>query len=115
MTAATAAAPGAPPRDRETRGVTVVSERAVRRIAARAAREVAGVESDVQVTARVVGDATVLHVRLPIRYPLPVARITDACRAHLIERTRELSGLAVPRVDIDVTALPTDAEPGRVR
>ncbi|MBF6174866.1 Asp23/Gls24 family envelope stress response protein [Nocardia blacklockiae] len=110
MTAAAAEPPAA-----ELRGVTVVGERAVRRIATRAAREVAGVEPDVQVIARVAGDTAVLRVRLPVRYPLPVGRVTDACRAHLIERTRELSGLAVPRVDIEVSALPTAAEHGRVR
>ncbi|WP_024799568.1 hypothetical protein [Nocardia sp. BMG51109] len=110
MTTTTAAPP-----DLDTRGVTVVSERAVRRIAARAAREVDGVAPEVEVSARVTGNSAVLRVRLPVRYPRPVARIADACRAHLIRRTGELSGLSVPRVDIEVSALPTGAADGRVR
>ncbi|MFF0493385.1 Asp23/Gls24 family envelope stress response protein [Nocardia sp. NPDC003482] len=96
-------------------GRTTVAERAVRRIAERAAREVGGVEAGVRVTARVAGDSATLDVRLPIRYPLPVGRVADECRAHLIERTRELAGLAVPRVDIEVSELPVAVPNGRVR
>jgi len=96
-------------------GTTTVGERAVRRIAARAAREVVGVEPDVQVTARVTGDSAVLRVRLPVRYPMPVGQVADACRAHLRTRTRELCGLLVPRVEIEVSALPVAAAAGRVQ
>ena len=99
----------------ELPGTTTVGERAVRRIAARAAREVDGVEPDVQVTARVTGNSAVLSVRLPVRYPMPVGRVADACRAHVLARTRELSGLSVPRLDIEVSALPVSAAGGRVR
>ncbi|GAB2685641.1 Asp23/Gls24 family envelope stress response protein [Nocardia thraciensis] len=99
----------------ELPGTTVVGERAVRRIAARAAREVPGVEPDVQVTARVAGDSAALRVRLPVEYPQPVARVTDACRDHLIRRTGELADLTVSRVDIEVSALAIGAVAGRVR
>ncbi|RDI43290.1 hypothetical protein [Nocardia mexicana] len=99
----------------EPPGATVVSERAVRRIAAQAAREVPGVEPDVQVTARVAGGSAALRVRLPVGYPQPVARVTDACREHLILRTGELAGLSVSRVDIEVSALESGAVAGRVR
>ncbi|MBF6326912.1 Asp23/Gls24 family envelope stress response protein [Nocardia transvalensis] len=109
MTAVTAPVPA------ELPGRTTVGERAVRRIAARAAREVAGVGPDVQVAARVVGDSATLHVRLPVRYPQPVARVSEECRTHLIRRTGELSGLSVPRVDIEVSALPTGTGERRVR
>ena len=114
-TAATAPTTSLPLPEAELRGVTVVDERAVRRIATRAAREVTDVVSGVDVSARIVGNTASLRVRLSIRYPAPVARTTDACRAHLIRRTEELSGLSVPRVDIEVSALPTGAEEGRVR
>ncbi|MFD3743339.1 Asp23/Gls24 family envelope stress response protein [Nocardia sp. NPDC058633] len=99
----------------ELPGATTIDERAVRRIAARAATEVAGVERDVQVSAQVIGAGATLRVRLPIRYPLPVARVTDECRAHLIARTEELTGLAVPQVDIEVSALVPEPPERRVR
>ncbi|NKY86086.1 hypothetical protein [Nocardia veterana] len=97
----------------EYRGRTTVSERAVRRLAARAAREVDGVAAEPEVSARVTGDTAVLRVRLPVSYPRPVGVVTDACRAHLMERTHELSGLVVPRVDIEVTELVNPVEPAR--
>ncbi|WP_157573842.1 Asp23/Gls24 family envelope stress response protein [Nocardia jejuensis] len=95
----------------EPPGRTTVSERAVRRMAARAALEVDGVESGATVQATVTGDTATLRVSLPIRYPLPVSRIAEACRGHLIDRTRELAGVAVTEVDITVAALLTDAPP----
>ncbi|WP_410875861.1 Asp23/Gls24 family envelope stress response protein [Nocardia sp. A7] len=96
-------------------GTTTIDERVVRRIAARAATEVAGVEPDVQVSAQVVGVSATLRVRLPIRYPLPVARVTKECRAHLIARTEELTGMAVPQVDIEVSAMVPEPPERRVR
>ncbi|MEV6362514.1 Asp23/Gls24 family envelope stress response protein [Nocardia asteroides] len=99
----------------ELPGTTTVGERAVRRIAERAAREVAGVEPGAQVSAQVVGTGATLRVRLPIRYPQPVGRVTDRCRAHLIARTEELTGLTVPRVDIEVSAMVPEPPERRVR
>ncbi|WP_194818455.1 Asp23/Gls24 family envelope stress response protein [Nocardia sp. XZ_19_385] len=96
-------------------GTTTIGERAVRRIAERAAAEVAGVEPRVQVDAQVVGAGATLYVRLPIRYPLPVGRVADECRAHLIARTEELTGLTVPRVDIEVSAMVPAPPERRVR
>lgn len=97
----------------EFRGRTTVSERAVRRLAARATREVDGVAGEPEVSARVAGDSAVLRVRLPVVYPMPVGVVTDACRAHLMRRTHELSGLVVPRVDIDVSELVNPVEAAR--
>ncbi|MEV0295926.1 Asp23/Gls24 family envelope stress response protein [Nocardia sp. NPDC050710] len=99
MTAAVAA---------ELPGSTTVSRRAVRRIAARAAREVAGVEPGVTVQADIHGARTTLDVRFAIRYPQPIDRIAEACRAHLIDRTTELTGLEVAGIDIEVAALITE-------
>lgn len=86
-------------------GKTIVTERAVRRIAARAATEVDGVERAVRVDADVTADAAVLRVDLPVRYPMPVARVAEACRTHLVERVAELAGLRVTGIDIVVSAL----------
>lgn len=100
----------------ELPGETTVSERAVRRIAAEAAREVAGVGGRAQVDATVSGDRTTLEVRLPVRYPEPVGRVTEDCRDHLIRRTEELTGLGVSRVDIVISQMCRPAAAtGRVR
>ncbi|MBF6178625.1 Asp23/Gls24 family envelope stress response protein [Nocardia otitidiscaviarum] len=89
----------------ELPGTTTVSERAVRRLAAHAAAEVDGVGSQVGVDADVTSDAAALRVRLPVRYPLPVARIAESCRTHLIARVGELAGLTVTGVDIEISAM----------
>ncbi|MBF6424202.1 Asp23/Gls24 family envelope stress response protein [Nocardia cyriacigeorgica] len=100
----------------ELPGRTTVSERAVRRIAAHAATEVPGVDRGVKVDATVSGDRTALAVRLPVRYPQPVGRVTEQARAHLRERTTELTGITVSRVDIVVPELTTETVvAGRVR
>ncbi|UGT55980.1 Asp23/Gls24 family envelope stress response protein [Nocardia asteroides] len=96
-------------------GTTTIGERAVRRLAQRAAGEVPGVEPGVQVSAQVIGTGATLSVRLPVRYPLPVGRVTEDCRAHLIARTEELTGLTVPRVDIEVSAMVPEPPERRVR
>ncbi|AYF76676.1 Asp23/Gls24 family envelope stress response protein [Nocardia yunnanensis] len=92
-----------------------VSERAVRRIAAQAAREVDGVEPEVSVRAQLSGDRAELAVSLPIRYPLPVARVSEDCRRHLIERASELAGVAVTGVEITVTALVLETDTAAAR
>ncbi|MGV9411107.1 Asp23/Gls24 family envelope stress response protein [Nocardia sp. NPDC003693] len=93
----------------ELPGSTTVSDRAVRRIAERAATEVEGVAAAVSVDALVTADTAVLRVRLPVRYPLPVARVAESCRAHLVERVAELAGLRVTGVDIAISALVVEA------
>ncbi|MBF6127634.1 Asp23/Gls24 family envelope stress response protein [Nocardia brasiliensis] len=97
----------------ELPGRTTVAPRAVRRIVAQAAREVAGVGRDVRVEAEVFADRTALDVRLPIAYPSPVGKVTEACRGHLARRTRELTGLAVSAIDIEVAELTTETGAGR--
>lgn len=88
------------------RGVTTVAPRAVRRIAAHAAREVDGVGGDVTAEATVDGESTTLDIRLPLAYPAPITATAEAVRAHLLGRTAELTGLTTRRVDIT-------AEPAR--
>ncbi|SEP54347.1 Asp23/Gls24 family envelope stress response protein [Amycolatopsis saalfeldensis] len=116
----------------DDRGALTISDRVVERIATQAVTEVDGaggsatrmlgvavggadLDQSAKVTAQVRGDTVTLDVRLSIGYPLSVAKTTEAAREHLRRRTAELTGLAVSRVDITVTALPTSAaEPRRV-
>jgi uncharacterized alkaline shock family protein YloU len=112
--------------DSDSRGRTTIAEHAVERIATRllaevenvggAARRMLGVtvggddpDRDAQVTAEITGETVVLEVRLSATYPASVSRTTENARGHLMRRVEELTGLAVSRVDIVVTALHSDA------
>ncbi|GAA3788496.1 hypothetical protein GCM10022380_00790 [Amycolatopsis tucumanensis] len=126
---------GATDRDEQEmseRGRTVIADRVVERLAAYAvtevesvggsARQVLGVTVGAEdqdraagVQARVDGATAELDVRLSIAYPKPVAATCERVRAHLVRRVGELTGLAVSRVDITVTALHGPSATGRIR
>jgi uncharacterized alkaline shock family protein YloU len=99
-------------------GRTTLADRAVERAASQAITEIADVggtarwvlgepaeERHAQVNATVDDSTASLHVRLSIAYPASVAQTTQRVRSHLVQRLHELTGLAVTRVDITVTAL----------
>ena len=97
------------------RGQTTVADRAVSRVAGRAARELPDVLA-ASVTARVTGGVAALDVRLDLRYPAPVKATTGHLRAHLMQRVNELTGLQVSIVDVVVAVLRADVTSmGRVR
>lgn len=117
----TTATPRADPGER---GTLTISGSAVERITAHAVTEVDGVggaasrvlgvavgsenlDRDAKVDAAITGDSATLAVRLSIGYPQSVRGTTEAARAHIVGRVEELTGLAVERVDITVTALHT--------
>ncbi|EHR52673.1 hypothetical protein SacmaDRAFT_4488 [Saccharomonospora marina XMU15] len=110
-----------------TRGRTTIADRVVERIAVHAAREVEGVggsarrllgvrvsgeapQRSVQADARVRAGTASLRMQLSVRYPTPVARTVEQARDHVMRRVTELTGLAVSRVDVTVTALHSDTE-----
>ncbi|WP_435159618.1 Asp23/Gls24 family envelope stress response protein [Amycolatopsis sacchari] len=114
------------------RGRTDIATRAVERLAAYAATEIESVGGSARqvlgvtvgaedqdraaaVQAKVDGATAELDVRLSIAYPKPVAATCEEVRSHLVRRVGELTGLAVSRVDITVTALHGAATAGRVR
>lgn len=97
------------------RGVTTVAPRAVRRIAAHAAREVGDVGDDVTAEATVDGESTTLDIRLPVAYPAPIAATVERVREHLLGRTTELTGLSATRVDITVALSRPETPKRRVR
>jgi uncharacterized alkaline shock family protein YloU len=111
-----------PDTGRDLPGRITLADRAVERTAAQAITEIADVggtarwmlgdtfgrsaeERSAQVSATVDGTTASLHVRLSVAYPASVARTTQQVRSHLIQRLHELTGLALTRVDITVTAL----------
>jgi len=110
--------------DEDLPGRTTLADRAVERTATQAITEIPDVggtarwvlgdtfggpaeERFAQVNATVDDTTASLRVRLSIAYPASVARTTRQVRSHLILRLHELTGLAVTRVDITVTALYT--------
>ncbi len=114
--------------DAAERGTTAIQPRAVERIAAEAAREVdhtAGNRrsvlglsvgsSDVpKASAKVDGPLATVDVSMAVHYPGRVREVADEVRRHVMSRVGELTGLDVPQVDVDVTALVADV-PSRVR
>ena len=111
-TAATAPAPAtsaaptpAPaPAPAAQRGTTTVSERAVRRIAERATTE-ALPGRPAHATATVRGRKAEVSLGVTLPYPAPLADGARDVQRHVVERTRELTGLDVPTARVNVTAL----------
>ncbi|GAQ59946.1 DUF6286 domain-containing Asp23/Gls24 family envelope stress response protein [Streptomyces scabiei] len=99
------------------RGTTTVSERAVRTIAQRAAGETlprpGGTRSvpSARAAASVRGGRAKLTLGVTLPYPLPLAETVGQVQRHVVERTRELTGLDVPTARLTVTALTPAASP----
>ncbi|MFD3871885.1 DUF6286 domain-containing protein [Streptomyces sp. NPDC058623] len=89
------------------RGTTTIADKAVRRIAEKAASEVLPAPSAGTATgsARVHGRTAdvALHVALP--YPTPLSETTRRVQQHVAERTRELTGLEIAPPRLAVTRL----------
>ncbi|MBO2456426.1 Asp23/Gls24 family envelope stress response protein [Actinomadura violacea] len=101
------------------RGRTVISDRVVERIVARAAEETAGsggLDRSVlgvglpgrraaRTDVRVHGKVVTAKVAVSVAYPLPVRDVARRVREGVRERVEALTGLTVRQVDIDVAAL----------
>jgi uncharacterized alkaline shock family protein YloU len=113
------------------RGRTTIADRVIERIAVQAVSEVgaaggsarrmlgvavggAGLDQDAQVAVTVAGGTAALAVQLSVAYPASVARTAREVRQRLVERIEELTGHAVSRVDVTVTAVHTAAPTRRV-
>ncbi|GII92649.1 Asp23/Gls24 family envelope stress response protein [Sinosporangium siamense] len=97
----------------EPRGVTIVPERVVSRIAGYAAMEVAGVGRARRrgssprgtASASVDGDVTAVQLNLTVEYPMPIRQVAENVRLHVAERVHTLTGLTVAHIDVDVPGL----------
>ncbi|MFJ9895595.1 DUF6286 domain-containing Asp23/Gls24 family envelope stress response protein [Streptomyces sp. NPDC091280] len=87
------------------RGTTTVSERAVRRIAERAGAEALPGRGDARASASVRGRRAELSLGVTLPYPAPLAETVREVQRHVVERTRELTGLQVPAARVGVTSL----------
>ncbi|MGF7235400.1 MAG: Asp23/Gls24 family envelope stress response protein [Frankia sp.] len=67
-------------------------------------------------TGEVDGTRAFLSVELAVRYPAPIAEVTDVVRRAIIDRLRQYAGVEAMEVDMVVRALLTDRPaPPRVR
>lgn len=67
-----------------------------------------------KVKAEIEGDHVFLDVELSVRWPLPVARVTEAVRQHLFTRVTGLLGMEVREVNIEVVDLLVEFTTARV-
>lgn len=117
------AAPPSPLTVAGQRGRTIIADRVVAKIAARAvaevgqtggaARELIGLtvgrqsgEGPARVSAQVNGSLALIEMRLSLAYPAPVRSLTrEVLRRHVMERVAALTGIEVRHVDIEVARL----------
>ncbi|GII59458.1 hypothetical protein Pth03_78470 [Planotetraspora thailandica] len=88
-----------------TRGHVEVSERAFSKIATEVAAENRRIAGRPEVHASIAGGVAAVRCRLSLHYPAPVRQATAEIRHHVRERVRELTGISVGSVDIDVVGL----------
>lgn len=125
-------APGAAVEPSDERGRTTIAESVVAKIAALAAREVAGVDSLggtvsgalAGVVGRVRGPApttsgvgvevgtrqAAVDLTMKVRYPFPIHEVAESVRQNVTERIESMTGLQVVEVNIAVTDLAFDGE-----
>ncbi|MEU8176927.1 Asp23/Gls24 family envelope stress response protein [Microbispora hainanensis] len=94
-------------------GTTTISDRAFTRIAEKLASEDEHVAGPPHVSASVCGTVAAVHCDLALRYPAPVPRLAAKIREHVRRRMRELTGVNVENVDIEVVELVPEQRPGR--
>ncbi|WP_181387348.1 DUF6286 domain-containing protein [Streptomyces sp. Act143] len=90
------------------RGTTTVTDRAVRRIAERAAGETLTGEAatrPAKAAASVHGGRAQVALDVALPYPAPLTETVRGLQEHVAFRTRELTGLDVPTAGIRVTSL----------
>jgi uncharacterized alkaline shock family protein YloU len=67
-----------------------------------------------KVTADVDGQLGFLDIELSVRWPAPIAHVTEAVRQHLSHRVGDLVGLDIREVNINVVDLITETQSARV-
>ncbi|MEU3528564.1 Asp23/Gls24 family envelope stress response protein [Streptomyces sp. NPDC038707] len=107
------------------RGATVIPDRVVARIAARAARTAQarsaavppgpGTPAAPSVTAAVRTGSVRLHLAMDLPYPADLAHVCERIQRDVAERVAHLTGLRVGEVTLTVRRLVTAADPGRGR
>jgi uncharacterized alkaline shock family protein YloU len=111
------------------RGSTDIADRVVERIATMAVAEVDDAHGPARrllglrapgvaapkVTVQIDGHLATVRLAMSVRYPAPIRQVTGRVREHVTARVRELTGLEVRHVDIDIPTLITPDRGRRVR
>ena len=79
-----------------------------------AGRRRGGLDRLPKVNAEVDGGQAFLEVELSVRWPAPIAKVTDAVRRRLAAQVLALTGLEVTEVNIVVVDLVTEVQTARV-
>ncbi|MBP2707847.1 Asp23/Gls24 family envelope stress response protein [Microbispora sp. RL4-1S] len=87
------------------RGTTIVSDRAFMKIAEQVAGEDEHVADRPHVSGTVAGSVAAIHLDLAVRYPTSVAGLAHELRERIRSRMRELTGITVENIDIEVVRL----------
>ena len=74
----------------------------------------AGMDRLPKVSADVDGSLVFLDVELSVRWPAPIAQVTEAVRQHLFRQVGAFAGLDVREVNIEVVELVTESASARV-
>ncbi|MET7744524.1 DUF6286 domain-containing protein [Streptomyces sp. NPDC005385] len=99
--------------DAAVRGTTTVSEKAVRKIAERAAAEAlpGQLRPSARGSASVRGRTAVVSLGVTLPYPAPLAATAERVERHVTDRTGRLTGLRVRPARLTVTGLTGPARP----
>ncbi|GAA4214519.1 Asp23/Gls24 family envelope stress response protein [Microbispora amethystogenes] len=97
------------------RGTTTISERALTKIVERVVGEEEHVTEPPHVSASLSGMVAAVRCDVTIRYPSPVPRVAGEIRERVRRRVRELTGVAVENVDIEVVGLVPEQRSGDER
>ncbi|MFI0164424.1 Asp23/Gls24 family envelope stress response protein [Streptomyces sp. NPDC017095] len=107
------------------RGATVIPDRVVARIAARAARTAQarhaavppgpGTAAAPSATAAVRAGSVRVHLAMDLPYPADLAYVCERIQRDVAERVARLTGFQVGEVTLTVRRLVTAADPGRGR
>ncbi|GHJ25476.1 hypothetical protein TPA0909_70900 [Streptomyces albus] len=97
------------------RGATLIADRAIRRIAQRAATEALapGKVEVVDASASVEGGRAHLSVSVALPYPTALEETSARVRRHVSERTSQLTGLPVAEADLRISRLVRHPSPAR--
>lgn len=99
--------------DAAVRGTTTVSEKAVRKIAERAAAEALPgfARPSARGSASVRGRRAVVSLGVTLPYPVPLASTAERVERHVTDRTGRLTGLRLEPARVTVTGLTGPARP----
>ncbi|MFI7233110.1 Asp23/Gls24 family envelope stress response protein [Nonomuraea angiospora] len=93
-------------------GATTVSERAFVKIATEVAADDDRLAERPRVAVSVSGAVAAVRLAIAVRYPAPVRQVAAEARERLMSRVRDLTGITVENVDVDIVRLVPESRSG---